>query len=46
MDPSYRFDDSAEYILTPAEKAFLKRIEPVLRYQVFFRIWATKEAIL
>jgi 4'-phosphopantetheinyl transferase len=46
MDPAYTFHDSAEYILTPAEKAFMRRIEPALRYQVFFRIWAIKEAIL
>jgi 4'-phosphopantetheinyl transferase len=46
MEPSYRFDDTADYMLTPAEKGFLKRTEPALRYQVFFRIWATKEALL
>jgi len=46
MDPLYRFHESAEYILTPAEKAFLKSIEPAQRYQVFFRMWALKEAIL
>ena len=46
MDPSYKFHDSAEYLLTPAEKVFLKSIEPALRYGVFFRIWAIKEAIL
>jgi len=46
MDPAYTFHDSAEYILTPAEKAFMRRIRPDLRYQVFFRIWAIKEAIL
>ena len=46
MDPGYRFYDSAEYMMTPAEKVFLKSIEPSLRYQIFFRIWAIKEAIL
>jgi 4'-phosphopantetheinyl transferase len=46
MEPSYKFHDSAEYILTPAEKGFLQSSEPDLRYQVFFRIWAIKEAIL
>jgi len=46
MDPSYRFHESAEYILTPGEKAFLNSIEPALRYQIFFRIWTLKEAIL
>ena len=46
MDPSYRFQDIAAYLLTPAEKAFLNRIEPDQRYQVFFRIWTAKEAIL
>jgi len=46
MDPSYKFHDSAEYLLTPAEKVFLKSIEPALRYQVFFRIWAAKEAVI
>jgi 4'-phosphopantetheinyl transferase len=46
MDPSYQFQDSAEYILTPAEKAFMQRTDPAMRYQIFFRIWALKEAIL
>jgi len=46
MDPSYRFQETAEYLMTPLEKAFLKRIEPTLRYEVFFRIWAAKEAII
>jgi 4'-phosphopantetheinyl transferase len=46
MDPSYQFQDTAEYLMAPAEKAFLIRIEPALRYQVFFRMWAIKEAIL
>ena len=46
MDPSYQFQHSAEYILTPAEKAFMQRTEPAMRYQIFFRIWALKEAIL
>jgi 4'-phosphopantetheinyl transferase len=46
MEPSYRFQDIAEYMLTPAEKTFLKRIEPAQRYQVFFRIWAAKEAVI
>jgi 4'-phosphopantetheinyl transferase len=46
MDPSYRFQDTAEYLMTPAEKVFLERTEPAQRYQVFFRIWAAKEAII
>jgi 4'-phosphopantetheinyl transferase len=46
IDPSYRFRETAEYMLTPGEKAFLKSIEPALRQGVFFRIWAIKEAIL
>jgi 4'-phosphopantetheinyl transferase len=46
MDPLYQYNDIAEYILTPAEKAFLQSIKPALRYQVFFRMWALKEAIL
>lgn len=46
MDPSYRFQETAEYLMTRSEKAFLKRIEPAKRYQVFFRIWAVKEAII
>jgi len=46
MDPSYQYHDIAEYILTPAEKAFMQRIEPAGKHQVFFRIWALKEAIL
>jgi len=46
MDASYQFQDTAEYLMTPAEKVFLKRIDPARRYQVFFRIWAAKEAII
>jgi len=46
MDPSYQFHEIAEYILTPAEKSFMLGVEPAQRYQVFFRIWALKEAIL
>jgi 4'-phosphopantetheinyl transferase len=46
MDPSYRFHDTAEYMLTMAEQACIQRIEPDLNYQVFFRIWAIKEALL
>jgi len=46
MDPSYHYHDIAEYILTPAEKAFMRRIEPARKFQAFFRIWALKEAIL
>jgi 4'-phosphopantetheinyl transferase len=46
IDPSYQFQDTAEYMLTPAEKVCMQRIEPVLRSQIFFRIWAIKEAIL
>ncbi len=46
MDPWYHYQDIAEYILTPAEKTCMQKIEPVMKYQVFFRIWALKEAIL
>jgi 4'-phosphopantetheinyl transferase len=46
MDSGYCYQDIAEYILTPAEKACMQKIEPVMRYQVFFRIWTLKEAIL
>jgi len=46
VDPSYRFHESADYILTIGEKAFLRKIEPTLRYEIFFRIWTLKEAIL
>jgi len=46
IDPSYQFQDTAEYLMTPAEKVFLERIEPAQRYQVFFRIWAAKEALI
>ena len=46
IDPLYHYHDSAEYILTPAEKACMQRVEPAMRYQIFFRIWALKEAIL
>jgi 4'-phosphopantetheinyl transferase len=46
MDPLYQYHDIAEYVLTPAEKAFLQRIEPARKHQAFFRIWALKEAIL
>jgi len=46
IESSYRFHDHAEYIFTPGEKACLQKIKPELRSQVFFRIWALKEAIL
>lgn len=46
MNPSYQFQDTAEYLMTPAEKVFFKSMEPALRYQGFFRIWAAKEAII
>jgi 4'-phosphopantetheinyl transferase len=46
IDPSYRFHESADCILTMGEKAFLRKIEPDLRYEIFFRIWTLKEAIL
>ena len=46
IESSYRFHDHAEYIFTPGEKACLQKIKPELRFQVFFRIWALKEAIL
>jgi 4'-phosphopantetheinyl transferase len=46
MNPSYRFQDTGEFLMTPAEKVFLERTEPAQRYQVFFRIWASKEAII
>jgi 4'-phosphopantetheinyl transferase len=46
MDPSYHYRDAAEYLFTPAEKAFLVKTEPSQRYQVFFRIWAAKEAVI
>jgi 4'-phosphopantetheinyl transferase len=46
IDPFFQYQDIAEYILTPAEKTFMQRIRPASRYQVFFRIWAIKEAII
>jgi 4'-phosphopantetheinyl transferase len=46
MDPLYQYYDIAEYILTPAEKAFMQGVEPAQKHQAFFRIWALKEAIL
>lgn len=46
MNPSYQYRDAAEYLLTPSEKAFLTTIEPSQKYQVFFRIWASKEAVI
>ena len=46
MNLAYRFDDTAGYMLTPAEQAILKKTAPDLRYEVFFRMWAAKEAIL
>jgi len=46
IDPLYQFHEIAEYILTPAEKAFMQEIEPAQKHQAFFRIWALKEAIL
>jgi len=46
LDPFFQYHDIAEYILTPPEKEVIQRVEHALRYQVFFRIWALKEAIL
>jgi 4'-phosphopantetheinyl transferase len=46
MDPAYRFQDTAEYMLVPAEKGFLDRTEQARRYEVFFRLWAAKEAVI
>lgn len=46
VGPSFRYHETAEYILTPAERAVFHRIDPALRHQVFFRIWAVKEALL
>ena len=46
MDPLYQYHDVADYMLTPAEKGFMQGAGPAEGYQVFFRIWALKEAIL
>lgn len=46
MDPHYPYDTIAGYMFTPAEKAFMQSTEPDLRCQIFFRIWALKEALL
>ena len=46
MDPAYRFQDTAEYMLVPAEKGVLQRTEQARRYEVFFRLWAAKEAVI
>ena len=45
-DPGYPFHHSIEYLFTPREKEFMLGIEPGQRYQMFFRIWALKEAIV
>ena len=46
MDPAYQFPDTAEYMLVPAEKAILQGTEQARRYEVFFRLWAAKEAVI
>jgi 4'-phosphopantetheinyl transferase len=46
MDPGYQYHDIADYILTPAENEFMQGMEPELKRQLFFRVWALKEAIL
>ena len=45
-DPDYPFHEIIEYLFTPLEKEFMRRIEPCQRYLMFFRIWALKEAIV
>jgi 4'-phosphopantetheinyl transferase len=45
-DPDYPFDDIIEYLFTPMEKECMQRIVPELRYLMFFKIWALKEAIV
>ena len=45
-DPDYPFHEIIEYLFTPMEKEFMRRIEPGQRYLMFFRIWALKEAIV
>jgi 4'-phosphopantetheinyl transferase len=46
VDPDYPFHDIIEYLFTPGEKEFMQRVAPGLRYLMFFRIWALKEAIV
>jgi 4'-phosphopantetheinyl transferase len=45
-DPGYPFHEIIEYLFTPGEKECIQRIAPDLRYRMFFRIWALKEAIV
>lgn len=45
-DPGYPFHDITGYLFTPMEKECLERIAPDLRYLMFFKIWALKEAIV
>lgn len=45
-DPGYPIYEISEYLFTPGEKEFMRGIEPGQRNQMFFRIWALKEAIV
>jgi 4'-phosphopantetheinyl transferase len=45
-DSGYPFHEMIEYLFTPMEKERMERIAPDLRYLLFFRIWALKEAVV
>lgn len=45
-DPLYPSDEISGYLFTPLEKKVMRETEPAQRYQVFFHIWALKEAIV
>jgi 4'-phosphopantetheinyl transferase len=45
-DPGYPIYEICDYLFTSAEKEFMRGIEPAQRNQMFFRIWALKEAIV
>jgi 4'-phosphopantetheinyl transferase len=45
-DPLYPYDEISGYLFTSLEKKVLRETEPVQRCQIFFQIWALKEAIV
>jgi 4'-phosphopantetheinyl transferase len=45
-DPLYPCDEISGYLFTPMERTVMRETEPVQRYQIFFHIWALKEAIV
>jgi 4'-phosphopantetheinyl transferase len=45
-DPVYPFQEAAEYLFSPEEKAVLNNTNSGQQSHVFFRIWSLKEALL